>query len=64
MLLGLQEHDGQAIVSTQLSRRNDEVCTLRERVRLLEHLLKKGNKDVDLRLKDITTLTTEVTSLR
>lgn len=60
----LQGHEGRAVVTTQLARRNDEVRALRERVKLLEHVLHKGDKDYNNRLQDITTLTNEVNSLR
>ncbi|XP_050699121.1 cilia- and flagella-associated protein 58-like [Eriocheir sinensis] len=56
--------EGRAVVTTQLARRNDEVRALRERVKLLEHVLHKGDKDYNNRLQDITTLTNEVNSLR
>ncbi|MPC17814.1 Cilia- and flagella-associated protein 58 [Portunus trituberculatus] len=55
---------GSAVVTTQLARRNDEVRALRERVKLLEHVLHKGDKDYNSRIQDIKTLTNEVNSLR
>ncbi|KAK8401817.1 hypothetical protein O3P69_001130 [Scylla paramamosain] len=55
---------GRAVVTTQLARRNDEVRALRERVKLLEHVLHKGDKDYNNRIQDIKTLTNEVNSLR
>ncbi|KAK7082854.1 hypothetical protein SK128_012642 [Halocaridina rubra] len=55
---------GRGVVETQLARRNDEVLALRERVRLLEHVLHKGDKDYANRLQDVKTLTTEVEALR
>lgn len=51
-------------MTTQLARRNDEVQALRERVRLLEHVLHKGDKDYSNRLQDVSTLTNEVNALR
>lgn len=60
----LQGQVVRAVVTTQLARRNDEVRALRERVKLLEHVLHKGDKDYNSRLKDITTLSNEVNSLR
>lgn len=51
-------------MATQLARRNDEVRALRERVRLLEHVLHKGDKDYTSRLNDIKTLANEVNALR
>ncbi|XP_069977043.1 cilia- and flagella-associated protein 58 isoform X1 [Penaeus vannamei] len=59
-----EERDRRGVVETQLARRNDEVRGLRERVHLLEHILHKGDKDYSNRLKDVNTLTTEVTALR
>ncbi|KAG7165460.1 Cilia- and flagella-associated protein 58-like [Homarus americanus] len=59
-----EERAGKGVVATQLARRNDEVKALRERVRLLEHVLHKGDKDYVNRLQDINTLTNEVTALR
>ncbi|XP_068227919.1 cilia- and flagella-associated protein 58-like [Palaemon carinicauda] len=59
-----QERSGRATVATQLARRNDEVRALRERVRLLEHILHKGDKDYTNRKTDIRTLTSEVSALR
>ena len=60
----MQGQAGRAVVTTQLARRNDEVRALRERVKLLEHVLHKGDKDYNYRLQDIKTLTNEVNSLR
>ncbi|XP_045623361.2 cilia- and flagella-associated protein 58 [Procambarus clarkii] len=59
-----EEQAGRGVVATQLARRNDEVWALRERVKLLEHVLHKGNKDYINRLQDINTLTNEVNALR
>ncbi|XP_066988788.1 cilia- and flagella-associated protein 58-like [Macrobrachium rosenbergii] len=59
-----EERSGRATVATQLARRNDEVRALRERVRLLEHILHKGDKDYSNRKTDIRTLATEVSALR
>ncbi|XP_042875879.1 cilia- and flagella-associated protein 58-like isoform X2 [Penaeus japonicus] len=59
-----EERERRGVVETQLARRNDEVRGLRERVHLLEHILHKGDKDYTNRLKDVNTLTTEVTALR
>ncbi|XP_037797791.1 cilia- and flagella-associated protein 58-like [Penaeus monodon] len=59
-----EERERRGVVETQLARRNDEVRGLRERVHLLEHILHKGDKDYANRLKDVNTLTIEVTALR
>ncbi|XP_071514449.1 cilia- and flagella-associated protein 58-like, partial [Panulirus ornatus] len=59
-----EERTGRGLVATQLARRNDEVRALRERVRLLEHVLHKGDKDYTSRLNDIKTLANEVNALR
>ncbi|CAL4082347.1 unnamed protein product, partial [Meganyctiphanes norvegica] len=59
-----EERKNGRMVATQLARRNDEVRALRERVRLLEHILNKGDKDYTSRLNDLGLLTNEVKSLR
>ncbi|KAK8737490.1 hypothetical protein OTU49_004521 [Cherax quadricarinatus] len=59
-----QEQTGRGFVATQLARRNDEVRALRARVRLLEHILHKGDQLYTNRLQDINTLTNEVNTLR
>ncbi|KAK3882444.1 hypothetical protein Pcinc_013179 [Petrolisthes cinctipes] len=59
-----EERQRRGVVTTQLARRNDEVQALRERVRLLEHILHKGDKDYSNRMQDVSTLTNEVNALR